>query len=111
MKLEFTGLNTNKFHDELIAAGINATSIIVTSNEDKTWVDIIEDIPDADTTIMAVVAAHDPSPRPEGLSELESLQKELFETQTALLNADQTIQELGQAHFSLETQLVMKGVL
>jgi hypothetical protein len=39
LKLEFTGFNTNRFHDELIQNGINPSDIIVTSLGDKTWVE------------------------------------------------------------------------
>jgi len=60
MKLHFTGVNTNKLHDELIAAGI--VPQLVESLDADTWI-TIED--SQETAVNAVVVAHDPAPAPE----------------------------------------------
>lgn len=60
MRLEYAGVNTNKLHDELIAAGI--VPLLVESKDGTTWA-TFEDGAD-DAAIAAVVAAHDPTPAP-----------------------------------------------
>lgn len=56
MKLHYQNVNTNKLHDELIAAGIVPT--LVESKGDDTWITT-----DADKALVdAIVAAHDPTP-------------------------------------------------
>jgi hypothetical protein len=77
MKLEYTGVNTNKLHDELIAAGI--VPQLVESDGDTTWITVDDD---QVATVDAVVAAHDPTPRPqaptieERLAALEAVERE-----------------------------------
>lgn len=61
MKLTYTGVNTNKLHDELIAAGI--VPLLVQSRDGTTWI-MFDDGAD-EAAIAAVVAAHDPTPVPE----------------------------------------------
>ena len=58
-RLEFAGVNTNKLHDELIAAGINPA--LVESKDGTTWI-TVEDNQEA--AANAVVDAHDPTPLP-----------------------------------------------
>ena len=60
MRLSYTGVNTNKLHDELIAAGI--VPLLVESLSGTTWITFADDADQA--AIDAVVAAHDPTPRP-----------------------------------------------
>lgn len=60
MRLEFTGVNTNKLHDELISAGVIPQS--VESKNGKTWITIEESQVDA---ANAIVAIHDPTPLPQ----------------------------------------------
>lgn len=73
MKLEFIGVNTNKLHDELIAAGI--TPQLVESLEGTTWITVDENQVDA---VHSVVTIHDPAPLPtpktaaERIAELEA---------------------------------------
>lgn len=57
MKLHFTGVNTNKLHDELIAAGI--VPQLVESMDADTWITV--DVSQVDA-VNAVVAAHNPGP-------------------------------------------------
>lgn len=56
MKLRFTGVNTNKLHDELIAAGI--VPQLVESLDADTWI-TVDDSQEA--AVNAVVAVHDPN--------------------------------------------------
>ena len=62
MKLHYQNVNTNKLHDELIAAGIVPT--LVESKGSDTWIT-------TDTSkqmVDAVVSQHDPTPLPEPAS-------------------------------------------
>ena len=72
MRLHFTGVNTNKLHDELIAAGV--TTQLVESLDSDTWITVDDAQVDA---VKAVVAAHDPTPAtlpPTAEERLESLE-------------------------------------
>jgi hypothetical protein len=84
MKLHFVGVNTNKLHDELIAAGI--VPQLVESLDADTWI-TVEDSQEA--TVNAVVAVHDPTPLPPQLTEKEiiaDLQARLQQAETDNLN-------------------------
>lgn len=65
-KLHFTGVNTNKLHDELIAAGI--VPQLVESLDNDTWITIDDSQVDV---VNNIVAAHDPTPKPKLLTEAE----------------------------------------
>ena len=61
MKLHYKGANTNKLHDELIAAGIRPWP--VESRGEDTWLGMPDDTPkETLDKIAAVIAAHDPAP-------------------------------------------------
>jgi hypothetical protein len=60
MKLHFTNVNTNKLHDELIAAGVAPQ--LVESKDGDTWI-TVDDSQEA--AVNAVVAAHNPSILPD----------------------------------------------
>ena len=63
MRLHYKGVNTNKLHDELIAAGIRAWP--VESKGSDTWIGMPDDTPkEVLDQIAAIVAAHDPAPVP-----------------------------------------------
>ncbi|OCZ53783.1 hypothetical protein [Dehalobacter sp. TeCB1] len=68
MKLEFTGVNTNKLHDELIAGGVIPQ--LVESKDEKTWVTVEESQVDA---VNAIVSVHDPTPLPAKPTETDYL--------------------------------------
>lgn len=84
MKKEYINVNTNKLHDELINAGI--APLLVESLNEKTWITFADDVDM--TAVQAVIDAHDPTPLPEPLSEIDKLkisQAEQFETILELL--------------------------
>lgn len=69
MRLHFTGVNTNKLHDELIAAGV--VPQLVESKDNDTWITV------EDTQVEhanAIVAVHDPTPKPQSPTAEERLQ-------------------------------------
>lgn len=79
MKKEYIDVNANKLHDELIANGIKP--ILVESIDNKTWITFKKDTDM--NTVQQIIEAHDPTPLPEPLSEIEKLkisQAEQFET-------------------------------
>jgi len=84
MKLHFTGVNTNKLHDELITAGI--VPQLVESLDADTWI-TVEDSQEA--AVNAVAAVHDPTPLPEPLDPDEEL--------AAAITASTTLDELKTA--------------
>lgn len=69
MRTEYAGVNGNKLHDELIAAGI--TPVLVESLDETTWITYTEDT-DMDA-VQCVLAAHDPSPAPIERTDIEKL--------------------------------------
>lgn len=60
VRLHFQNINTNKLHDELIAAGIMPQ--LVESLDGDTWITVDASQVDA---VNAVIAVHDPTPRPQ----------------------------------------------
>lgn len=84
MRIEYTNINTNKLHDELISAGI--MPLLVESLDGTTWITYADD---TDMTIVdAVVAAHDPVPV------VLPTQEEVQEAETKVLITE-TLIELG----------------
>lgn len=84
MILHFTGVNTNKLHDELIAAGIIPQ--LVESKDGDTWI-TIDDSQEA--AVNAAVAAHNPTPLPQPPTDKEiiaDLQARLQQAETDNLN-------------------------
>jgi len=72
MKITLKNVNTNKLHDELIANGI--IPMLVESSEDNTWITFAED---ADMELVQqIIDAHDTTPLPPPLSEIEKLRLE-----------------------------------
>lgn len=69
MKLHFTGVNTNKLHDELVAAGVIPQ--LVESLDADTWITVDDSQEDA---VNAVVAVHNPTPKPAKPTDIEMLQ-------------------------------------
>lgn len=69
MKIEYNGVNTNKLHDELIAAGI--IPVLVESLGETTWITYADDT-DMDA-VQRAFAAHDPAPTPIELTDVEKL--------------------------------------
>lgn len=57
MRIELQNVNTNKLHDEIIKAGIIPK--LVEGKDTTTWVTVNDSQYDA---VMAVVAAHNPTP-------------------------------------------------
>ncbi len=53
-RIEYTNVNANKLHDELIQVGI--TPLLVQSKDDKTWITFEEDVDM--TAVQAVIEAH-----------------------------------------------------
>jgi len=80
MIIEYKGLNTNKFHDELLAAGI--VPLLVESIDDLTWVTYADK---SDMQIVdAVVASHNPAPLAPVPTQTEILQAEIINLKTRL---------------------------
>lgn len=69
MKIEYTNVNSNKLHDELIANGISP--LFVESKDDTTWV-TLDDGVDREL-VQQIIDAHDPSPSPKSLTLEEQL--------------------------------------
>lgn len=88
MRLHFTGVNTNKLHDELIAAGI--VPQLVESLDNDTWI-TVDDSQEA--AVNAVVVVHEPIPLSQPPTQEEQ------------------INDLGTQLFDLQTQLLTKGLL
>lgn len=81
MIIELKDVNTNKLHDELIAVGIIPK--LVESLDNTTWV-TVED--SQESAVMAVVAVHDPTPKPQPvLPTSTDLQKQIFDLTTQLV--------------------------
>ena len=84
MKIEYTNVNANKLHDELIAAEI--VPFLVESLDGTTWITYADD---TDMAIVDdVVAAHDPVPV------VMPTQEEVQEAETKVLITE-TLIELG----------------
>jgi hypothetical protein len=60
LKVNYKNINTNKLHDELIAAGV--PPVYVTSSGQETWVEFSDSV---DMSIVnTVLLSHDPTPLP-----------------------------------------------
>jgi len=78
MRIEYVNVNTNKLHDELIAADINP--VLVESLDEKTWI-TYADGTDM-TAVQTVIDAHDPTPlppEPTAQERLEALEAAMLE--------------------------------
>jgi hypothetical protein len=69
MREHYTGVNTNKLHDELIKAGV--IPILVESKDNDTWI-TFADGTDM-TVVQTVITAHDPTPLPPQPTEADYL--------------------------------------
>ena len=84
MVIKYQNINTNKFHDELIASGINP--LLVQSRDNETWVTYPEktDIKAVD----AIVAAHNPSLTEPEPTETELMQAEIISLKSRLAKVE-----------------------
>jgi hypothetical protein len=95
-RLHFTGVSTNKLHDELITAGIIPQ--LVESLGADTWITVDDSQVEA---VNDVVVAHDPTPKPSPPDPDEEL--------AAAIQAATTLDELKDALLGKFEKAKVKG--